>query len=72
MVTVKQTSKNKSTGALAKSAVPVDNVSACNLDVQDALGSRAYGLHEQHGREHGNGFDEWLRAEGEVLTHLGT
>ena len=72
MVTIKRTPKHKSNGTPAKSAVPVDSVSARNLDVQNAISSCAYRLYEQRGRQHGHDLDDWLRAESEVLTHIGT
>ena len=72
MVTIKRTPKNKSNGAPAKSAAPVVNVSTRNLDIQDAIRSHAYRLYEQRGRQHGHDRDDWLRAEGELLTHLST
>jgi hypothetical protein len=72
MVTMKRTHKNKSNGAPAKSEAPVDNVSARNPDIQNAIRSHAYRLYEQRGREHGHDLRDWLRAEGEVLTRLST
>ena len=71
MATMKR-SKNKSNGTPAKSAVPVLNASARNLDVQNAVRAHAYMLYEQGGREHGHDLRDWLRAEGEVLTRLST
>jgi hypothetical protein len=68
---MKRTSKNKSTAGSTKSAVPVLKASTRNLNAQDAIGSYAYSLYEQRGREHGHDLDDWLRAEGEVLTHIG-
>jgi hypothetical protein len=70
MVTVKRTPKNKSNGTRTASAVPVVKASTRNLNVQDAIGSYAYSLYEQRGRQHGHDLDDWLRAEGEVLTTL--
>jgi hypothetical protein len=69
MVTMKRTPKNKFGDA--KRAVPAVKASTRNLDVQDAIGAYAYSLYEQRGREHGHDLDDWLRAEGEVLTHVG-
>lgn len=71
MVTMKRTRKNKSNDDL-KTTAPVVDVSARNLGVQDAIGSHAYSLYEQRGREHGHDLDDWLRAESEVLPHIGT
>lgn len=72
MVTKKRTSKTQSNGVPKKNVTHVVNVSARNLDCQDAIRSYAYGLYEQRGREHGHDLADWLRAEGEVLTHIGT
>jgi hypothetical protein len=68
---MKRTRKNKSNDDL-KATAPVVDVSARNLGVQDAIVSYAYSLYEQRGREHGHDLDDWLRAESEVLTHIGT
>ena len=67
---MKRSPKNKSTGA--KIPILVIKASTLNLEVQDAISSCAYRLYEQRGREHGYDVDDWLRAEGEVLTHIGT
>jgi len=72
MVTMKRTLKNKSNSTSTISLVPVVKASTRNLDVQDAIGSYAYSLYEQRGHEHGHDLDDWLRAESEVLTHIGT
>ena len=71
MATMKRTRKNKSYDDL-KTTAPVVDVSARNLDIQDAIVSYAYSLYEQRSREHGHDLDDWLRAESEVLTHIGT
>ena len=70
MVTMKRTPKNKSNDA--KRPMPVVKASTRNLDLQGAIGSYAYSLYEQRGREHGHDLDDWLRAESEVRTHIGT
>jgi hypothetical protein len=72
MVTTKRTSKTKSNSALKKNVAPVVNVRACNLDTRDAIRAYAYSLYEQRGCEHGHDLADWLRAEGEALTHIGT
>lgn len=72
MVTMKRTPKAKANDNSAKSAAPVVNVSVRNLDIQDAIRSHAYRLYEQRGRKHGHDLGDWLQAEGEVLTHIGT
>ncbi len=69
MFTMKRTTKNKFENA--KSAAPVAKASTRDLDVQDAIGAYAYSLYEQRGCEHGHDLEDWLRAEGEVRTHLG-
>jgi hypothetical protein len=60
-------SRNKSNAVPTKGTAPVDNVSTRNLDVQDAIGSYAYSLYEQRGREHGHDLDDWLIAEAEIV-----
>ena len=72
MVNMKRIPKNKSNSALTNSAAPIDNVSARNLDIQGAIRSYAYTLYEQRGRQHGHDLDDWLRAEGKVLTQKDT
>ena len=67
---MKRSPKNKSNGP--KRPILVVKASTLNLEVQDAISSCAYRLYEQRGREHGHDVDDWLRAEGEVLTHIGT
>ena len=72
MVTMKRNRKTKSNGDSAKAGASVVNVSARNLDIQGAIRSYAYTLYEQRGHQHGHDLDDWLRAEGDVLTHIGT
>jgi len=69
---MKRTRKTKSNGDPAKAAAPAVNVSARNLDIQGAIRSYAYTLYEQRGRQHGHDLDDWLRAEGKVLTQKDT
>jgi hypothetical protein len=69
MFTTKRNTKNKLENA--NRAVPVAKASTRALDVQDAIGAYAYSLYEQRGCEHGHDLEDWLRAEGEVRTHLG-
>jgi hypothetical protein len=46
-------------------------VSTRSVDMQEVIRQRAYELYEQRGRQHGRDFDDWLRAESEVLTRFG-
>ena len=71
MATMKRTRKNKSNDDL-KTTAPVVDLSARNLDIQGAIRSYAYTLYEQRGRQHGHDLDDWLRAEGKVLTQKDT
>jgi len=68
---MKRTRKNKSNDDL-KTTAPVVDLSARNLDIQGAIRSYAYTLYEQRGRQHGHDLDDWLRAEGKVLTQKDT
>lgn len=45
----------------------VTTVTTRAVDLQDVIRTRAYEYFEQRGYQHGADFDDWLRAEREVL-----
>ncbi len=45
----------------------VTTITTRAVDIQDVIRNRAYELFEQRGCGHGADFDDWLRAEREVL-----
>ncbi|MFB3915843.1 MAG: DUF2934 domain-containing protein [Terriglobales bacterium] len=45
----------------------VTTMPARPVNVEELIRSRAYQLFEERGREPGHDFDDWLRAETEVL-----
>jgi hypothetical protein len=46
-------------------------VTTQTVDMQEAIRARAYELYAQRGYEHGRDFEDWVRAEAEVLSHFG-
>lgn len=78
MATAKRTRKPKaekaakyeSVAATAKSA-PDTKISARAADINEAVSARAYELYARRGYTHGHDFDDWLRAESEVLGSSG-
>ena len=49
----------------------VTSISTRAIDVQEAIRTRAYELFLQRGSGHGRDFEDWLRAEAEVLERFG-
>ena len=49
----------------------VTSISTRAIDVQEAIRTRAYELFLQRGGGHGRDFEDWLRAEAEVLERFG-
>jgi hypothetical protein len=48
----------------------VTSISTRSVDIQEVIRARAYELYVQRGRVHGHDFDDWLRAETEVLARF--
>jgi hypothetical protein len=76
MATTKRTRtpKSKAPNSKAESVVTrpeVAKVTTQAVELNNVIRVRAYELFEQRGREHGRDFDDWLRAEGEVLARFG-
>lgn len=59
------TSRNKKT-APANTEVSVAHRAILQVDVEEAIRTRAYELWEQHGRPDGSALQDWLRAESEI------
>jgi hypothetical protein len=71
MATAKRPRPPKSTAATKAKTAPVPvvaKVSARAVDTQEAIRYRAYQLFEKRGRQHGYDFEDWVRAEAEVLS----
>jgi hypothetical protein len=64
---------NASTPSYGDSAffTPPPNVRSYPTEIQEAIRLRAYQLFLERGAEHGHDFEDWLRAETEVLARLG-
>jgi hypothetical protein len=62
----------KETPIVEKAAVSkqVATVTTRTVDLQEAVRLRAYELFQQRGFQHGADFDDWLRAEKEILGHF--
>jgi len=77
MATTKRTRTSKSKKPAVATApevatVPeVAKVTTNAVNMQHAIRYRAYELFEHRGRQHGRDFDDWLRAEAEVLDRFG-
>jgi hypothetical protein len=67
MVTVKRTRKPKAESASKASAAPVAKYTNRAADMTESIRYRAYELYERRGRTHGHDFEDWIRAESEVL-----
>jgi hypothetical protein len=64
MTTSKRTRKPKA----AKPSSQVTAAPPSEVDFQDTIRRHAYHLFEQRGCIHGYDFEDWLRAEREILT----
>jgi len=72
MATVKRVRTTKSSKTAKTSSAPeVAKVTTQTIDIQDAIRTRAYGFYEERGFSHGHDFEDWLRAENEVMSHFG-
>lgn len=65
------TPKTPSNAAAEATRPEVARVSTQAVNLSDVIRVRAYEIYEQRGRQHGRDFDDWLRAEGEVLSRFG-
>jgi hypothetical protein len=54
-----------------KVATKIAKISTYAVDIQEAIRQRAYELFAQRGFENGHDFDDWLKAEEEVLARFG-
>jgi len=69
--TTPRTKKNsKETSAAGNHLAEVTTISTRSVNLEELIRTRAYELFEQRGRELGYDFDDWLRAEAEVLQHF--
>lgn len=72
MATIRRTRTAKSNKKTATTASPeVARVTTQAVEIRDVIRRRAYELFEQRGCGHGCDFDDWLRAEAEVLERFG-
>ncbi len=71
MATAKRTRTAKPKTPTAAAAPEVAKVTTQAVNLQDAIRCRAYQFFEQRGYQHGRDFDDWLRAESEVLNRFG-
>jgi hypothetical protein len=72
MVTTKRPRTTKTAKKTQSEAAPeVAKVTTNAVDIQQAVRVRAYELFEQRGCQHGHDFDDWLRAENEILMRFG-
>lgn len=70
-----ETTETKETPVKAKASVPqqvtkVATVTTRTVDLQDEIRLRAYEFFQQRGYQHGADFEDWIRAEKEVLNHF--
>jgi hypothetical protein len=74
MATAKRTRTKKPAETKAetpsKPASSVTTVTTRTVDLQDAIRHRAYEYYQQRGGQHGSDFEDWVRAEREVLEHF--
>jgi hypothetical protein len=66
MATTKRARAKSTTPRARKTATP-DVAKVTTIDISEAIRVRAYQFFEQRGYQHGQDFDDWLRAEAEVL-----
>jgi len=71
MVTTKRPRTTKSTRKAKTDAPEVAKVTTNTVNIQDAVRIRAYELFKERGYRHGYDFDDWLRAENEVMVQFG-
>ena len=72
MATVKRARTTKSSKTAKTSSSPeVAKVTTQTIDIQAAIRTRAYQLYEERGFTHGRHFEDWLRAENEIMSHFG-
>jgi hypothetical protein len=72
MATAKRTRTAKSAKAAKTNSAPeMAKVTTQTIDIQHAIRTRAYSLYEERGFSHGHDFEDWLRAENEIMSHFG-
>ncbi len=71
MATAKRARTTKPKAPKSAPAPEVAKVTTQAVDLQDVIRTRAFEFFEQRGYQHGHDFDDWLRAEAEVLSHFG-
>jgi hypothetical protein len=71
MATVKRDRPKTSRTKKTASAPEVARVTTQTIDIQQAIRARAYELYQQRGGGHGQDWEDWFRAESEVLSHFG-
>ena len=72
MATVKRARTTKSAKTAKTGSSPeVAKVTTQTIDIQAAIRTRAYQLFEERGFAHGRHFEDWLRAESEIMSHFG-
>jgi Protein of unknown function (DUF2934) len=56
--------------SVSKQVAKVANVTTRTVDLQEEIRLRAYEFFQQRGYEHGADFEDWIRAEKEVLSRF--
>ncbi len=58
------------TASVSKQVAKVATVTTRTVDLQEAIRQRAYEYFEQRGCQHGADFEDWIRAEKEILARF--
>ncbi len=56
--------------SVSKQVAKVATVTTRTVDLQEAIRQRAYEYFEQRGYQHGADFEDWIRAEKEILARF--
>jgi uncharacterized Fe-S cluster-containing MiaB family protein len=72
MATAKRVRTPKSTKTAKSAETPeVAKITTQAVNLHDVIRERAYQIFESRGCYHGRDFDDWMRAESEVLSRFG-